>query len=218
MNGLRDIIYCIGSPESKRRFFRKSVSEEFVYADNDEVLASVSKNGCTYFLIGDMPFADMTVRQFVSYNGSIIRRGKTQREGLGAFLWKSCRTVILYKAAVKNMPRVAYRAMQCYALITEKTAEVALNFDGTEFSRRNMRNIRRLAGYLARRFRVMVSVADARFIPAGGTVRRFFESGEYLELSLSATARRLRRTAQSRKLFEGEYPGKARVRRVVAGY
>ena len=64
----------------------------------------------------------------------------------------------------------------------------------------------------------MVSVADARFIPAGGTVRRFFESGDYLELSLSATVRRLRRTAQSRKLFEGEYPGKARVRRVVAGY
>ncbi len=217
MNYLSDVIYCIGSPEGKRRDFRKNVSEEWVYADNDEVLASVTKDGKTYFMIGDAPFSEMTVKQYVSYHRSVVAPDKTDFSYFRRLLWKTCRAVLLGGALVSNMPRFAYRVMQCFTYATEKTKVLAVNFDGTEYSRGNQRFMRRFIRTFAGKYKLLVGVSDARFIPAGSTVRRYYGDGSYNQLSLSATGAKLKGGVR-KSPFTGVYPGNSRVRNITVSF
>lgn len=205
MTDLSEVVFCIGSPEGKRACFRKSVGEDFVYADNDEVFASITENGKTYFIIGKPPCFDMTVLEYVKYNRSIVSTECFAFGVLRKFVWKTCRAIMLQNADVANLSVFSYRAVQCFTLITDKTRFVAVNFDGVPFSKENAKMLARFLGYLSGKYKVFVSVTDTRFLPDSCFVRRYLPNGEFTELSLKAksTVIRNKRLARQYALKRG---------------
>ena len=199
MTDLSKVVFCIGSPEGKRAYFRKNVGEDFVYADNDEVFACITENGKTYFIIGKPPCCGMTAPEYVRYNRSIVSTEHFAFGALRKFVWKTCRTVMFQSAGVANLSVFAYRAVQCFTLITDKTRSVAVNFDGTPFSKENLRMIGRFLGYLSGKYKVFVSVTDARFLPDNCLVRRYLPDGEFTELSLKAKSNVIRNKRSARQ-------------------
>lgn len=63
------ITYCLGSARQKRAYFSDFPCG--LYLDNIEVLYCVSENGSNCFAIGDVPFADFTVREYLRYRRAL---------------------------------------------------------------------------------------------------------------------------------------------------
>lgn len=199
MTDLSDVTFCIGSPEGKRFYFRKNVSGEFAYADNDEVFASITENGKTFFIVAKPPYAEITAAEYVRCNRAVVSPGKFDFGELRRFLWNSGRTIITGNACVKNLSVFACRAMQCYTLITEQTLTVAVNFDGTAYSKDNRRLLYRFLSFISQKYRVFAAVTDSRFLPENCRVRRFSHDGEFSELSLKAESEVMRGARTARK-------------------
>lgn len=65
-------VFCLGSPEGKRAFFRKCVSEENVYADNDEVFACITEDDKSYFIVCAPPCENLTAEEYFRSNRALI--------------------------------------------------------------------------------------------------------------------------------------------------
>ena len=81
------IVYCLGDAKAKRAAFRAADGGiNSMSIDNDEILTVLKNDGKTYFAVGDIPFADMSVSEFVAYSKSLCKRSEERRVG------KECRS------------------------------------------------------------------------------------------------------------------------------
>lgn len=183
-----NVIYCIGLAQKKRAYFRREVNEGAVFADNDEVLAGFPENGRTFFVIGDYPFKDMGVYEFVRYNRMVLSGDAPSKKEVSDFLRKATGKRVSLKRKLGKLCLFGYRAVTVISKCTEKTERVAVSFDGCLYSPSKERALRRFVSALSKYKEVLVSVSDSRFIPSGATVRRF-DSNQTTELSLKSESR-----------------------------
>ncbi|MDE7395394.1 MAG: hypothetical protein K2M95_04680 [Clostridiales bacterium] len=161
------MITCyIGNVRDKRRLFLTPRAEAIV-ADNCDVLADFRLGGKVCFLLGDIPYGDMRIGEYLSY-----ARALQTRLPLSAAKAKE----LLHGAGVRISPRrkmaslsrIAFRAVILAAKIDTAVREVWLDFDGVPYSLHAKREARRILKRLSRRYEnVHAAFSDYRFLFRG---------------------------------------------------
>ncbi len=176
------VIYCVGDTAMKRKDFREKRDGK-LSLDNEEVLGVVKDGGAVYFAVGAIPFANMSVYEFVSYSRSLCFDKCSNREiryysKLFGFSLK------LYKK-MRRLSVVKFRAAQFLAGFSPQVKEIYMNFDGLEYTRKNAKELASLLKKASKFYEVFVSVSDSRFIPASATLRRYDGQGVITEIRAS---------------------------------
>ncbi len=129
------ITYCTGSARQKREYFKEASGT--VQLDNLEVLFCASENGRNYFALGDVPFKDFTVEEYLNYRRALCSE-KCDRTTIAAF----------GLIPRKKLGALCAAEMRCVQFL-EKTAghtdkAVVINLDGTRYSLKNRIALERL--------------------------------------------------------------------------
>lgn len=162
------ITYCIGSARGKRAYFK---GDDYVVADNIEVLFCVSENGRNYFAIGDVPFAEFTVSQYLNYKRALCKE-KPDEKIMRVFGLDPDRRV-------GSLSNVKMRALQILEKTCGKTDKpVVVNLDGTRYTPRLNRELKRLIGALGCCY---VCVTDARFLRYASKAVKTLFFGKYVK-------------------------------------
>lgn len=176
------VIYCVGDTAMKRKDFREKRDGK-LSLDNDEVIGVVKDDGGVYFAVGAIPFANMSVYEFVAYSRSLCFDKCSNREikyysklfGFSLALYKKMRTLSVVK----------YRSAQFLAGFSPQVKEIYMNFDGLEYTRKNAKELAVLLKKVSKFYEVFVSVSDSRFIPVSATLRRYDAQGVITEIRSS---------------------------------
>lgn len=211
------ITYCLGDIEAKRKAFRSvNPKDGKMSIDNDEVLLSISEGGRTYFAVGETPFADMNVAEFVAYSKS-LKSSQPVRDRETLYYAKLFGfNVGVYKRLKKlNVPE--YRMAQFLAKYDLSVRDVYVNFDGFDYSFGHKRAVIRFCRKLKRYFNIYIAVSDYRFVPASAAIRNYSPDGTYGDFnpakftSRVGKKRAFKQLAQKRDLPLGDF----RVRKIV---
>lgn len=151
------VTYCTGSARQKREYFKEI--EGAIVLDNVEVLFCTSENGKNYFAYGDVPFSSFEVYEYVKY-GRALESGAVSPSVIKAF----------GLSPSKRLKRLAPAEMRIVTFLEKTGGEtdkaIVVNLDGTKYSRRNARALKRLLAACAEAY---VCVTDARFIKHAGS-------------------------------------------------
>ncbi len=177
------ITYCIGEVNAKRKhFLEKSVSECNEYLDNDELLAVKEENGETLFAVGEIPFGNMKVSEYIVYQRSnAMRRTVPMREV--KYYGKLFFLDLPFRKKMNALSVIDYRKAQFLANYNLAVREVYINLDGLPFNRKNRKKLENLISGLRRYFNLYISISDSRFIPQGALIREYKKDGQYAEVN-----------------------------------
>lgn len=158
------ITYYIGNIKQKRAWFRMR-REGAALADNSDVLADFQWRGKVCFVMGDIPYGNMRVGEYLAYARAL--QTNTSLSGkAAAMLLRRVGIRVDPRKKMSALPRETYRAVLLAAALEENTRAVWLNFDGIAYRRRVARRIRHMLACLSRSFaEVHAAVSDYRFIP-----------------------------------------------------
>lgn len=217
------VVYCLGEAEAKRASFRRAGETAGVMSiDNDEILLSLGSGGRTYFGIGEIPFADMTVAEFVAYSKSLIK-AQPVRERETRYYARLFGFKLNVRKKLKGLSVVKYRMAQFLAEYDLSVQNVYVNFDGFAYCRKNRRRLDKFLCKIRKYFNIFVAVSDYRFIPQGAAVRRYGEGGQACEINPSAfkafngRKRAFRALAKNKNVSLGDFTVKKVVEAVGAG-
>ena len=163
------MITCyLGNVRDKRRLFL-TPREGAIVADNCDVLADFRLNGKVCFLLGDIPYGDMRVGEYLSYAQALRMRLPLSSKGAKELLYGAGLTCSP-QSKMKSLSRVAFRAVMLAAKFDSSVHAVWLDFDGVPFSHRAKREAKRILTRLARRYsEVHAAFSDSRFLFSGVT-------------------------------------------------
>jgi hypothetical protein len=176
------ITYCVGDTAMKRKDFREK-REGKLSLDNDEVLGVVKGDDGVYFAVGVIPFANMSVYEFVAYSRSLCFDKCSNREI--KYYSKLFGFSLPLKRKMKSLSVVKYRTAQFLAGFSPQVKEIYMNFDGLEYTHKNAKELVALLKKASRFYEVFVSVSDSRFIPPSATLRRYDAQGVITEIRSS---------------------------------
>lgn len=163
------LTYYIGNIREKRFLFRKE-RQRAALADNCDVLADFKLNGKICFVLGDIPYGNMSVGEYLGYARALKTR-LPLNNGAAKNLLKKAGVKVSLKRKMRSLPRYIFRAVLLAAAIDENTREVWLNFDGVPYSRSSRNGIRNILDKTLRTFgSVHAAVSDYRFIPKNANV------------------------------------------------
>lgn len=179
------IVYCLGDAKAKRAAFRSTDGGiNSMSIDNDEILTVLKNDGKTYFAVGDIPFADMSVSEFVAYSKSLCKTQPARRRETSyyakLFGFKSVMNKKLKKLSVPQ-----YRMAQFLAKYDLSVRDVYVNFDGLEYSRANKKALEGFLSKIKRYFNIYVGVSDYRFMRYGASLRHYGAEGETSEITVN---------------------------------
>lgn len=202
------ITYCVGDERAKRREFRKE-SDDRISLDNDEVLASISLSGKTYYAVGGIPYGGMRAGDYISY----CRCEKAERTavrnrmlGLRAPLKKRMRSLTVLE----------YRAVRLLAEFKPAAKSVYINLDGAEYSRSLAWRLFSLLKRIERFYCVFVSVSDMRLVHSGASVCFFTADGQTINLRLGdILCRRVKRKMLGYVLPQNEELDALRIKKIT---
>ena len=160
------IICYLGNVREKRRLFLTPRAGAIV-ADNCDVLADFRLNGKVCFLLGDIPYGDMRVGEYLSYARALKTCLPLSSKGAKELL---CGAGLKFspQRKMRSLSRVAFRAVMLAAKFDPSVREVWLDFDGVPFSHRAKKEAKRILTRLSRRFvRVHAAFSDCRFLFRG---------------------------------------------------
>ena len=152
----RMVTFCTGSARKKRAYFEEASGVTVL--DNVEVLFCSSENGMNYFAFGEVPFASFTVDDYLKYRRA-LNVGEISAN-IDVFLRRQ------KLSGLKKLKRISPVQMRIVNFL-EKTAgvtdkAVVINLDGTKYSRRLNKQLKRFIAAL--NVDVFVCVTDNRFI------------------------------------------------------
>ncbi len=191
------IIYCFGDATRMKNEFEAAASRrDALVAQNDEVVATTESDGRGYVAEGEIPFGNMTVAEYVSYNRSTAL-GRRIRDEETKYYAKLFGMRIALRRKLKTLDSIDFRAVQILASYDMAVREVYLRFDSLAYSKRAAAKLGGLLRKLSKYFNVYAAVSDYRFAPRGATVRYYGEVAVTLPIS-RFTARRRPRSAAAR--------------------
>lgn len=158
------VMYCMGNIGAKRRAFRAVNQSNELCLDNDDVVADFLLNGKVYFVIGAMPFGDMSVWDYICYSRALKTRLSLNASAVKQLLKAAGCKVSLFKK-LKNLDRITYRRVMFAAKIDSNITDIYANFDGVAYSLSAKRKLKKLVADWKKSYNVFVSVSDSRFIP-----------------------------------------------------
>ena len=194
-----NVTFLTGELGAKRKMIR-SMSQDAIVADNDDVIGYFRLSGKLYCLPGTLPFSDMSVRSFIAYKRSLITdkcKAMSARE-VRCYL-KAVGCKLSTRRKVGTLPTAQYRHLCLASNFKVGATRVYLNFDGLAYTRYNKRALRALVKKLSRAYAVFVAVSDSRFIPRGAVVARVTSDGA----EIAAANKQRSRTVSKRVL--GKY-------------
>ncbi len=166
------VTFCVGNPNVKRKAFHRENDRIVVGIDNDEVVASFEVGKRRYYVVGDVPFADMSVKEYILYQRSLVVKDDLQDASIAMQL-KKFGLKIKLDTMLAKLSRVEYRAITFISRLLDTTETVYINFDSLEFNHKNRVSLKKFLHPLARRYNVYVAVTDSRFIPRGAGVLHY---------------------------------------------
>lgn len=180
------ITYYIGNVRGKRKLFRTPRAGA-ASADNCDVLADFMLDGKVCFVLGDIPYADMRVGEYLAYSRSLKTRLPLSAAAAKELL-KRVGLKISLDRRMSSLSRLEFRFVLLAAAHDDETVEVWLNLDGIAYSAFSRRRMGRLLGGLARGFDfVNVAVSDHRFIPKSAKVMAVTKNDVVEGRSMSAS-------------------------------
>lgn len=179
------IVYCLGDAKAKRAAFRSTDGgANSMSIDNDEILTVLKNDGKTYFAVGEIPFADMSVSEFVSYGKSLCKTQPAHRREISYYAKLfGFKSVMCKKLKKLSVPQ--YRMAQFLTKYDLSVRDVYVNFDGLEYSRANKKAVNGFLSKIKRYFNIYVGVSDFRFTRYGSAVRQYGADGEISEIILN---------------------------------
>ncbi len=172
------ITYCLGDILAKRSAFTlEGEKEDALYLDNCEVVGAPKGERGTVFGIGENPYGNMTVEEFIRYES-----GKKASEVVR--LCKIFGVKLSLNKKIKRLNPLSLRAVFLVSGFTPKTETLYINLDSLLPTPKNKKLVSKLLNPLSRYFKIFVAVSDSRFIPRTGKIRRYDESGKYCEIAL----------------------------------
>lgn len=147
------VTFCLGSARQKREYFK---NKGMLVLDNVEVLFCASENGKNFFVYGEVPFSEFSVRDYVLYRRALCG-GNTDMS-------------LIERAGIplgKRFGRLC-EAERRVVMLAEKTGgekvggAAVVNLDGARYSKKNMRALCKLVNECGER--VFVCVTDRKFV------------------------------------------------------
>lgn len=170
------INYCMGNVGAMRRSFRAVSGDNVVSLDNDDVVADFLLDGKVYFVLGDIPCANMRVVEYLSYARALKSKlplsSKESRR-----LLKQVGAHFGLNQKVGKLSRVDYRRLQLASKIDTATRCVYVNFSGIQYTARTKHLIKSLLRQWSKNLQVVVAFSDHRFIPAKANATVFLPDG-----------------------------------------
>lgn len=207
------IVYCLGD--------RTLIEKEFTEAGNrrdalglndDEILFSSVSDGKRYAATGDIPFGNMTVLEYVSYNRSTAL-GRRIRDDETRYYARLFGVKFGLKRRLSSLDPIDFRAVQFLASYDMAVREVYMRFDSLLFCAKNNKKLLSLVSLLAKYFNVYVSVSDYRFVPRGSAVR-YYDSDRAVTVPINAFVTRKKSRRFAAKTF-GALSGNPKIRSLV---
>lgn len=177
-------VYCVGDISAKRTAFRKQESGK-ICIDNDEVLSTVVDGNKVYFLIGSVPFSDMKVIEYISYQRALLCKNQTHESEIKYYA-RLFGFKIPLKRKMKRLDALFYKMAQCLAKFSLPTEEIYINLDGLDFTKKRATVLKKMLRKIENYFKVFVSVSDYRFIPTASAVRLYNSDGTTCEINRSS--------------------------------
>ena len=167
------IVYCLGDRALiEKEFAAAGERREALNLNDDEVLFSSVSDGVRYAATGEIPFGNMSVLEYVSYNRSTAL-GRRIRDDETRYYARLFGVKIGLKRRLGSLDPIDFRSVQFLASYDMSVREVFLRFDSLLFCPKNRKKLLSLVKRLSKYFNVFVSVADYRFVPRGSAVRYY---------------------------------------------
>lgn len=166
------VTYCVGNPNVKRKAFHRESDNVLVSIDNDEVIASFEAKKRRYYVVGDVPFADLTVSEYILYQRSLVSKIVLSPANIVVLL-KKYGVKAKLNTPLSKLSRCDYRVITFIARVRETTETVYINFDSLEYNRKNRHNVGVFIKQLGKKYNVYVAVTDSRFIPRTASVLHY---------------------------------------------
>ena len=191
------VTYYIGNVRNKRRLFREH-GPETATADNCDVLADFKFGGKVCFVLGDIPYGDMRVGEYLAYARALKTQLPLSAKQAKELLRRVGAQVSLERK-MSSLSRLVFRFVLLASVVDEDTEEVRINLDGIAYSRRTRRKMRLLVKRASRGYGcVRVAVSDYRFIPKSARVMAVTADGSVTEGKTKSMSRRYCRMRFSR--------------------
>lgn len=170
------IMYCLGERALiEKEFTAAGERHEALNLGDDEVLFTTIADGKRYAATGEVPFGNMSVLEYVSYNRSTAL-GRRIRDDETRYYARLFGVKVGLKRKLKTLDPIDFRAVQFLSLYDMAVRETYLRFDSLDFSRAARKKLHSLIRRLGKYFNVFVAVSDYRFVPFGSAIR--FYSGD----------------------------------------
>lgn len=209
------VVYCLGSPEAKRARLKCAEKESGTMClDNAEVIYTFREGGDTYFALGDIPFKELSVAEYVAYERSLGPNPVVGEREIGYY-------TRLFSFALRpgtklgRLDAVRFRMAQLLAAYDLSVRRAYVNFDGMLYSRRAAKRLDAFIRGAGKYMDLYVYVSDYRFLPAGATVRYYSTGGQVCEISTSGCTCRRGRVRAVRPLPDEITSAGLRARKVV---
>lgn len=176
-------IFCVGDIKAKRMAFKEQRGDGRINLDNDEVIATYTTTGGTYFVVGSIPFADMTVAEYVAYHKSLVREMPVRDRETKYYL-KLFGAEFRAYAKMKSLSVLDYRIVQLTAAYDLSVSNLYINLDGLQYSRKNKTKLNKMLQILKKYFTIFIAVTDYRFIERTDTVVKYNADGTTNAVSL----------------------------------
>lgn len=180
------ITYCVGDNAKKREIFiRNGLKRDALCADNDELLAVVEGEKGKFFVQGKIPFGNMRVGEYISYQRSIVQQKRVDESENDKYN-RLFKFALRLNKKMRSLDIFKYRYAQILSRYGIGVKRIYLNFDSLLYTRRNKKKMQLLLKKLKKFFAVSVAINDYRFIPQGAKVQNYLPSGDIQSLFLGS--------------------------------
>ena len=207
------IVYCMGERALiEKEFAAAGERRESLNLNDDEVLFTSVSDGKRYAATGEIPFGNMTILEYVSYNRSTAL-GRRIRDEETRYYARLFGVKLRLNRRLRSLDPVDFRAVQFLASYDMAVRETFLRFDSLGFSRAVRKKMQSLIRRLSKYFNVYVSVSDYRFVPYGSAIR-YYSGEKAVTVPVADFITRRRPKKFAARLFGSTFDG-LKIRRLV---
>ena len=191
------ITYYIGNVQKKRSYFRAHFKGS-VGVDNCDVTAALDLRGKACIVLGDIPFGNMSVGEYLCYSRALTQRLPLTHSAAKTYLRRAGLRANL-NAKLCSLSRLSYRLVLLAAALKDEVTDIWLNLDGVAYSpcvaHRLRRALKRIEGG---RVDLHLAVSDSRFLPKKAKIVTVASDGGMVEGRVNSRARYIGRLKFSR--------------------
>ena len=198
------ITYYLGNVQKKRAYFRSHFKDN-VGVDNCDVTASLNLNGKECIVLGDIPFGNMRVGEYICYSRALTEKLPLTHAAAKMYLRRAGLKVSI-NAKLGQMDRLTFRLVLLSAALRDEVKDIWLNLDGIAYSpvvaSRIKRTLKKIEGG---RVNLNVAVSDYRLVPKKAKAVTVTSDGKVADGIVKFCARNIGRLKFSRSKIKRSF-------------